>query len=308
MEALNIMVVDDSSLSTKRLTQILGMLGHKVVQTARTGADAVALYPSVLPDLVTMDVAMPDMDGIEAVRRILASYPDAIIIMVTSHEMDMKVVEAVNAGAKGYVRKPADKDEIERVIEKVIAIAPFARPHTRLCALVMGDVVNSSRIHADTLKTQLHSVLHGRISAIRSKCQVMFDQFTGDGFFLCGNDVTEMAEAALDFRDYFQALNWKQIGFDDPVAIRIALDLNKVSVTEKDGRIIDVAGAGIDHVARIEPVVTPNQVWATQYFFNQLEREGGTGNIVGASLGRKELAKGAGSEDLVRLAWQTSAI
>ena len=306
MEALNIMVVDDSSLSTKRLTQILGMLGHKVVQTARTGADAVALYPSCLPDLVTMDVAMPDMDGIEAVRRILASYPDAIIIMVTSHEMDMKVVEAVNAGAKGYVRKPADKDEIERVIEKVIAVAPFARPHTRLCALVMGDVVNSSRIVADTLKTQLHSVLHGRISAIGGKCQVMFEQFTGDGFFLCGNDVTEMAEAALDFRDYFQALNWKQIGFDEPVAIRIALDLNKVSVTEKDGRIIDVAGAGIDHVARIEPVVTPNQVWATQYFFNQLEREGGAANIAGTTLGRKELAKGAGVEELVRLAWRTA--
>ena len=306
MEALNIMVVDDSSLSTKRLTQILGMLGHKVVQTARTGADAVALYPSCLPDLVTMDVAMPDMDGIEAVSRILASYPDAIIIMVTSHEMDMKVVEAVNAGAKGYVRKPADKDEIERAIDKVISVAPFARPNTRLCALVMGDVVNSSRIHADTLKTQLHSVLHGRISAIRAKCQVMVDQFTGDGFFLCGNDVTEMAEAALDFRDYFQALNWKQIGFDEPLAIRIALDLNKVSVTEKDNRIIDVAGAGIDHVARIEPVVTPNQVWCSEYFFKQLEREGGTGRIVGTSLGQKELAKGAGGEELVRLAWRTS--
>lgn len=306
MEALNIMVVDDSSLSTKRLTQILGMLGHKVVQTARTGADAVALYPSCLPDLVTMDVAMPDMDGIEAVRRILSSYPDAIIIMVTSHEMDMKVVEAVNAGAKGYVRKPADKDEIERVIEKVVAVAPFARPNTRLCALVMGDVVNSSRIHADTLKTQLHSVLHGRISAIRSKCQIMVDQFTGDGFFLCGNDVTEMAEAALDFRDYFQALNWKQIGFDEPLAIRIALDLNKVSVTEKDNRIIDVAGSGIDHVARIEPVVTPNQVWCSEFFFRQLEREGGGANIMGTPLGRKDLAKGAGDDELVRLAWRTT--
>src|ERR1700744_5730779 len=112
MEALNIMVVDDSSLSTKRLTQILGMLGHKVVQTARTGADAVSLYPSCLPDLVTMDVAMPDMDGIEAGRRILASYPDATLIMVTSQEMDMKVAEGVNAGPKGYVRKPAEKDEV----------------------------------------------------------------------------------------------------------------------------------------------------------------------------------------------------
>jgi class 3 adenylate cyclase len=186
----------------------------------------------------------------------------------------------------------------------VISVAPFARPHTRLCALVMGDVVNSSRVVADTLKTQLHSVLHGRISAIRAKCQVMFDQFTGDGFFLCGNDVTEMAEAALDFRDYFLALNWKQIGFDDPLAIRIALDLNKVSVTERDGRIIDVAGAGIDHVARIEPVVAPNQVWATQYFFHQLEREGG-GRVVGTALGRRELAKEAGSQDLVQLVWRS---
>jgi two-component system chemotaxis response regulator CheY len=304
MDALNIMVVDDSSLSTKRLTQILGMLGHKVVQTARTGADAVALYPNVLPDLVTMDVAMPDMDGIEALRRILTAYPDALIIMVTSHEMDMKVVEAVNAGAKGYVRKPADKDEVERVIERVVSTVPYTRPNTRLCALMMGDVVHSSRIVTDTLKTQLHTVLHGRIGSLRARYQIMFDQFTGDGFFLCGNDITEIAEAALDFVDYFQSLNWRQIGFDEPMAIRIALDLNKVSVTVKDGQLVDVAGVGIDHVARIEPVVTPNQVWCTQHFFQQLEREG-QGRIAGVALGLKELAKDAGSEELVRLVWQT---
>ena len=300
------MVVDDSSLSTKRLSQILGLLGHKVVQTARSGADAVALYPSVMPDLVTMDVSMPDMDGIEAVHRILQGFPDACIIMVSSHDMDMKVVDAINAGAKGYVRKPADKDELESAIEKVIALVPFARPHTRLCALVMGDVVNSSGIVADTLKAQLHSVLHGRISAIRARNQILLDQFTGDGFFLCGNDVSEMAEAALEFRDYFQSLNWRQIGFDDPVAIRIALDVNKVSVTEKEGRVVDVAGAGIDHVARIEPVVTPNQVWCTEYFFRQLEREGGSARIFGRPLGARDLAKGAGSEQLVGLSWRPS--
>lgn len=303
MDALNIMVVDDSSLSTKRLTQILGLLGHNVVQTARSGADAVSLYPTCLPDLVTMDVAMPDMDGIEAVRRILASYPDAIIIMVTSHEMDMKVVEAVNAGAKGYVRKPAEKDEVERVIEKVISVVPFTRPNTRLCALVMGDVVKSSRIMSDALKTQLHSVLHGRVSAVRGKWQVMLDQFTGDGFFLCGSDVSEMAEAALDLRDYFLQLNWRQIGFDGPQAIRLALDVNKVSVTEKDGRVTDVAGIGIDHVARIEPVVAPNEVWCTDFFFRQLEREGAA-RITGVPLGSKELAKDAGSQELVRLVWR----
>ena len=303
MDALNIMVVDDSTLSTKRLSQILGMLGHNVVQTARTGADAVALYPTCLPDLVTMDVAMPDMDGIEAVRRILAAYPDAIIIMVTSHEMDMKVVEAVNAGAKGYVRKPAEKDEVERVIEKVISVVPFTRPNTRLGALLMGDVVKSSRILSDALKTQLHSVLHGRVAAIRGKWQVLFDQFTGDGFFFFGNDVSEIAEAALDLRDYFLQMNWRQVGFDQPVQIRLALDLNKVSITEKDGRITDMAGVGIDHVARIEPIVTPNEVWCTDFFFRQLQREG-TAKIDGIPLGRRELAKDAGSQELVQLVWR----
>ena len=303
MDALNIMVVDDSSLSTKRLSQVLGMLGHNVVQTARTGADAVALYPTCLPDLVTMDVAMPDMDGIEAVRRILAAYPDAVIIMVTSHEMDMKVVEAVNAGAKGYVRKPAERDEVERVIDKVISVTPYARPNTRLGALLMGDVVKSSKILSDALKTQLHSVLHGRVAAIRGKWQVMLDQFTGDGFFVCGNDVSEMAEAALDLRDYFLQLNWRQIGFDHPVQIRLALDINKVSITEKDGRITDVAGTGIDHIARIEPVVSPNEVWCTDYFFRQLAREG-IAKIDGIPLGRRELAKDAGSQDLVQLVWR----
>jgi len=165
-------------------------------------------------------------------------------------------------------------------------------------------VVKSSRIMSDALKTQLHSVLHGRVSAARSKWQVMLDQFTGDGFFLCGTDVSEMAEAALDLRDYFLQLNWRQIGFDGPQAIRLALDVNKVSVTEKDGRITDVAGIGIDHVARIEPVVAPNEVWCTDFFFRQLEREGNT-KITGIPLGRKELAKDAGSQELVRLIWRT---
>jgi len=303
MDALNIMVVDDSSLSTKRLSQILGMLGHNVVQTARTGADAVALYPTCLPDLVTMDVAMPDMDGIEAVRRILGAYPDAVIIMVTSHEMDMKVVEAVNAGAKGYVRKPAERDEVERVIDKVISVVPYVRPNTRLAALLMGDVVKSSRILSDALKTQLHSVLHGRVAAMRTKWQVLFDQFTGDGFFVCGNDVGEMAEAALDLRDYFLQLNWRQIGFDRPLEIRLALDVNKVSITEKDGRITDMAGVGIDHVARIEPVVAPNEVWCTDFFYRHLERENAS-KITGIPLGRKDLAKEAGSQELVQLVWR----
>jgi class 3 adenylate cyclase len=213
------------------------------------------------------------------------------------------VVEAVNAGAKGYVRKPAEKDEVERVIEKVISVVPYTRPNTRVCALLMGDVVKSSRILSDALKTQLHSVLHGRVAAIRNKWQVVFDQFTGDGFFLCGSDVSEMAEAALELRDYFQQLNWRQIGFDEPLTIRLALDINKVSITEKEGRVTDMAGVGIDHIARIEPVVAPNEVWCTDFFLRQLEREG-TAKIVATPLGRKELAKDAGSQELVRLTWK----
>lgn len=120
MSALRIMVVDDSILTIKRLTAMLVGLGHEVVHTCPTGAAAVADYPAVSPDLVTMDITMPDMDGIEATRRILAHDPQARIIMVTSHGQEQMVMDAIEAGACGYVLKPFQKEKLGETIRTVL--------------------------------------------------------------------------------------------------------------------------------------------------------------------------------------------
>ena len=120
MQSLKVMVVDDSLLSQKKLISIIEDLGHQVVTIAGTGAKALDAYGDHLPDIVTMDITMPDMDGIEATRWILSRYPDARIVMVTSHAQKAMVLEALDAGAKGYIIKPFQSDKLREAFERVV--------------------------------------------------------------------------------------------------------------------------------------------------------------------------------------------
>lgn len=120
METLNVMVVDDSMLATQVLKSALEELGHIVVGTAATGAAALKAYPSFNPDLVTMDITMPDMDGIAATEKIVQSFPDAKVIMVTSHAQKSMVMDALRVGAKGYILKPIKPDKLRDTLAQVI--------------------------------------------------------------------------------------------------------------------------------------------------------------------------------------------
>jgi len=121
MSALNIMVVDDSGITGKKLSKMLEGLGHSVVHISKTGKDAVDNYGTVKPDLVTMDITMPDMDGIEATRLIMAEHDNPLIVMVTSHGQEQMVMDAIDAGAKGYVLKPVKVEKLQESIEKAVA-------------------------------------------------------------------------------------------------------------------------------------------------------------------------------------------
>jgi len=116
---LNILVVDDSLIIRKNLRKMLEELGHKVVAEAKNGVEAVAMYKKSLPALVTMDITMPEMDGIEVVKLIRAESHDAKIIMITSHGQEEKVIESVRAGASGYLLKPITIDRLVAAIGKV---------------------------------------------------------------------------------------------------------------------------------------------------------------------------------------------
>ena len=116
MVALNVLVVDDSPIMIKKMSATLKKMGHEVVATAGTGLEAIEEYGQSNPDLVTMDISMPDMDGVTATREIIRHYPDARIIMVTAHGQQQMVLDAMRAGAAGYVLKPVEPAKLNQVI------------------------------------------------------------------------------------------------------------------------------------------------------------------------------------------------
>jgi two-component system chemotaxis response regulator CheY len=124
MKPLRIMVVDDSGLTVKKMVKMLEGLGHEVASVATTGQEAVDAYAAVAPDIVAMDITMPDLDGIEATRRIMAVSPDARIVIVTSHGQEQMVMDAIEAGAKGYILKPVKPEKLKETLETVAAKYP----------------------------------------------------------------------------------------------------------------------------------------------------------------------------------------
>ena len=118
MGALRVLVVDDSPIISRKICMMMDQIGYRVVKTAENGVEAIAAYKECRPDVVTMDIAMPVMDGIEATRNIMKLYPQATIVMVTSHGQEKMVLDALKAGAKGYVLKPFQPKKVYEVIEK----------------------------------------------------------------------------------------------------------------------------------------------------------------------------------------------
>lgn len=122
MDALNVLVVNDSPITRRKLSMMLELIGYKVVQTASTGREAIAAYKSCRPDVVTMDVTMADMSGIEATRNIVKEFPDAKIVIVSSHGHEQMVVDALDAGAKSYVIKPFREHKVYEAVQKACSL------------------------------------------------------------------------------------------------------------------------------------------------------------------------------------------
>jgi two-component system chemotaxis response regulator CheY len=116
---LKILVVDDSLIIRKKITKLVEELGHEVLFCAKNAQEAIDSYNSTKPDLVTMDITMPDMDGIEAVGHLINLDSSAKIIMVTSHGQEDMVIKSIQAGAVGYMLKPVTKDKLAIAIGEV---------------------------------------------------------------------------------------------------------------------------------------------------------------------------------------------
>ncbi len=115
-----VLVVDDAIFMRKMIADILEGHGMEIVGEADTGAVAVEKYSELNPDLVTMDIIMPEMNGIDAVKNIIASDPQAKIVMCSALGQQALVQDALGAGAKDFLIKPFNPSRVIEVMTKIL--------------------------------------------------------------------------------------------------------------------------------------------------------------------------------------------
>ena len=115
-----IMIVDDAIFMRMKLKDILEKNGYEVVAEAQNGADAIEKYRAERPDIVTMDITMPEMDGIEALKGIKRIDPSAKVIMCSAMGQQAMVIEAIQAGARDFIVKPFQADRVLEAVRKAV--------------------------------------------------------------------------------------------------------------------------------------------------------------------------------------------
>ena len=115
-----IMIVDDAAFMRKRIRNILAKEGYEVVAESANGREAVENYQQYRPELVTMDITMPEMDGITALQEIRNIDPAALVVMVTAMGQQSMVIKAIKAGAKDFIVKPFEPERVLTTIKNVL--------------------------------------------------------------------------------------------------------------------------------------------------------------------------------------------
>jgi two-component system chemotaxis response regulator CheY len=116
-----ILVVDDAAFMRRMVSDVLTSGGHEVVGEAADGNEAVERYQELRPDVTTLDITMPEKDGLTALRELMAIDPAATVVMCSALGQESKVLEAVKAGAKDFIAKPFEPQRVLTAIEKVTA-------------------------------------------------------------------------------------------------------------------------------------------------------------------------------------------
>ncbi|WP_068777355.1 response regulator [Paenibacillus sp. FJAT-26967] len=116
---MKVLIADDTAFMRVMMRMFLEQLDCVVVGEAKNGKEAVDLYHLLKPDLVTMDITMPDMDGVEAVRHIKSADSDARIIMCSAMGQQRMIMDAIRSGASDFIVKPVQKERLQEAIEKL---------------------------------------------------------------------------------------------------------------------------------------------------------------------------------------------
>jgi two-component system chemotaxis response regulator CheY len=115
-----VLVVDDAAFMRKMVSDALSGGGHEIVGEAANGAEAVQRFQELRPDVMTLDITMPEKDGLAALREIIAVDPGAKVVMCSALGQESKVLESIKLGAKDFVVKPFQADRVLSAIEKAL--------------------------------------------------------------------------------------------------------------------------------------------------------------------------------------------
>ncbi len=116
-----VLIVDDALFMRAMLRDIFEPAGWQIIAEANNGEQAIAAYKTHQPDLVTMDIVMPELGGIDALKKILADSPAARIVVCSALEQEGLILEAINAGARDFIVKPFKSAQVLEVAERVVA-------------------------------------------------------------------------------------------------------------------------------------------------------------------------------------------
>jgi two-component system chemotaxis response regulator CheY len=125
-----ILIIDDTDFDRNLLSKILRSAGYDVAGMARGGEEGIRMYREIMPDLVILDLIMPDLNGIETLRRIRSEYPAALVVICTTVDKDGMVELAKRLGARGYVVKPYQAVHILKTVERIAGPADHQKTNT----------------------------------------------------------------------------------------------------------------------------------------------------------------------------------
>jgi two-component system, chemotaxis family, chemotaxis protein CheY len=116
-----VLVVDDAAFMRKMVSDVLTKGGHEVVGEAGNGVEAIARFQELRPEVMTLDITMPEKDGLSALRELMELEPTARVVMCSALGQESKVLESIKLGAKDFVVKPFQPDRVLEAVGKALA-------------------------------------------------------------------------------------------------------------------------------------------------------------------------------------------
>lgn len=213
--SIRLLLVDDQRLLREGMRILLELEPDlAVVGEAANGVEALACYAALRPDVVLMDVKMPEMDGVAATRQLLISYPEAKVVILTTFDDDEYVFEGIRAGALGYLLKALSGAELADAIRTVAAGGALIEPS--VARKVMAEFARTSHPSAQTAEKLIEPLAEREIDVLRLLAHGLSNREIAGQLFLAEGTVKNYVSSAmqkLSVRDRTQAaLRAKELG------------------------------------------------------------------------------------------------